>query len=151
VDLAELLHRRSEPELNTGCRLWSGGTVRGGYGGLFYEGRNIMAHRAAWLCEHGYLPDDACVLHRCDTPACINPPHLFLGTRLENAQDRERKGRGYDRRGERNGRSLLTMEQVVEIKNAPPSYGYKVRLSKEYGVSVGAIKQIRMGRTWRHV
>jgi hypothetical protein len=55
VDLAELLHRRSEPELNTGCRLWSGGTVRGGYGGLFYEGRNIMAHRAAWLCEHGYL------------------------------------------------------------------------------------------------
>jgi hypothetical protein len=33
------------------------------------------------------------VCHRCDTPQCINPDHLFLGTKKENAEDCSRKGR----------------------------------------------------------
>lgn len=39
-------------------------------------------------------PEGICVLHTCDTPGCVRPSHLWLGTQLENIADRESKGRG---------------------------------------------------------
>lgn len=32
-------------------------------------------------------------MHRCDTPACVNPGHLFLGSQQENVADMDSKGR----------------------------------------------------------
>lgn len=88
-----------------GCWLWTGATNRDGYGSFWngkrLAGRNgkrggpqmVLAHR--WAYDHfpGSIPSGMNVLHRCDTPACVNPMHLFLGTQLDNVRDCAAKGR----------------------------------------------------------
>lgn len=86
------------PEPNTGCWLWTASVRTSGYGCLRIDGRLVSAHRAAWETVHGPIPPHPdyhglCVCHTCDTPLCINPAHLFLGTMRENMEDASRKGR----------------------------------------------------------
>jgi hypothetical protein len=89
------LFSRCEPEQNSGCWLWSGGVTQFGYGRLAVKNRVWLAHRLS-MALAGHDVDGWCVLHRCDTPACVNPAHLWLGTRSDNAEDAKRKGRfGY--------------------------------------------------------
>lgn len=83
------------PEPNTGCWLWLAAGGRGGYGviKLPHSKKNSSAHRVAFELYVGPVPPGMCVLHRCDTRACVNPAHLFLGTYEDNAHDMIRKGR----------------------------------------------------------
>ena len=76
-----------------GCRLWFGAGEQDGYGVIYYEGRTQNAHRVAWQLAHGAIPEGLQVLHECDTPACINVKHLFLGTAADNMADKMKKGR----------------------------------------------------------
>lgn len=77
----------------SGCKLWFGASVPAGYGVMYYEGRQQYTHRVAWQLTHGAIPPGLLVLHECDTPACINAKHLFLGTDADNMADKMRKGR----------------------------------------------------------
>jgi hypothetical protein len=83
-----------------GCWLWTATRI-GRYGGFRFEGRSRTAHRVSWELAFGPIPDGLQVLHHCDTPLCVNPQHLFLGTPLDNARDRDSKGRGYNGEGPR--------------------------------------------------
>jgi hypothetical protein len=64
-----------------------------GYGMMTFNGAHTTAHRASWLVWRGFIPTGQCVLHKCDTPACVNPAHLFLGTKSDNTTDAVTKGR----------------------------------------------------------
>jgi hypothetical protein len=83
------------------CWLWIGATDHGGYGRIKIEGRWIGAHCRAWELTHGPIPLDAegnplHVLHNCpngDNRLCVNPAHLWVGTRSDNMIDRYRKRR----------------------------------------------------------
>lgn len=89
----EVLTRGSVPEPNTGCQLWTRAYDSYGYGSLGFRGRSLRAHRLSYETYVGPIPNGLLVCHSCDTPACINPKHLFLGTDKENTRDSLRKGR----------------------------------------------------------
>lgn len=76
-----------------GCWIWMGPTKIDGYGRINVNQRNCHAHRISWELYKGPIPQGMCVLHRCDTPSCVNPHHLFLGTKIENNKDRDNKKR----------------------------------------------------------
>jgi hypothetical protein len=75
------------------CWHWKASLARGGYGSFRFHGRAQQAHRVAWQLTHGAIPPGFDVLHRCDTPGCVNPGHLFLGTHADNMADKVAKGR----------------------------------------------------------
>jgi hypothetical protein len=81
------------PEPNSGCLLWTAAASNSGYGTLSVNGKTVSAHRYAYALTFGAIPHNFHVLHKCDTPICINPQHLFLGTDKDNGHDRARKQR----------------------------------------------------------
>ncbi len=80
------------PEPMSGCWLWTAALSNKGYGFYFSDGHNF-AHR--WSYSHfvGPIPEGLIVRHRCDTPSCVNPDHLELGTQSDNMQDCIKRGR----------------------------------------------------------
>lgn len=76
-----------------GCWQWTGRIRDGGYGRMKLNGKETRAHRVSWLIHKGDIPNGLCVLHRCDNRLCVNPKHLFLGTRRDNYEDMKKKGR----------------------------------------------------------
>lgn len=146
------------PEPNSGCWLWLG-SERGAfkYGAIRKDGKLIPAHRASYEMAHGPLQQGLCVLHKCDTPACVNPDHLFAGTLADNVADAvakkrhshgARHGRAKVRpaRGAANGNSRLTPEIVEWIREST----YPQRLiGRLCGVSQTTVHNIKARKHWK--
>ena len=82
------------PEPNSGCWIWAGSVCGRGYGTIKDKFRAMRrASRVSWELHVGEIPNGMCVLHKCDTPVCVNPDHLFVGTNKDNSDDMCRKGR----------------------------------------------------------
>ena len=140
------------PVPGPGCWLWSDRWDAGGYGSIRvggHSGTMVLAHRASWELHKGPIGEGQCVLHRCDTPACVNPDHLFLGTRADNNADRHRKGRdGFKaHRGEENGAVKLTLAQVIDIRSA---VGTQSEIARKYGISRQQVSKIKLGQHWNY-
>ena len=151
TDLTSLLSR-AIPEPNTGCLLWEGAVDEKGYGRVGHQGKNRHAHRVSWALHHGIMPPQM-VLHRCDTPACINPDHLFLGNASDNMRDMFAKNRnwpGIHPKGEKHWRAKLTEVDVIAIRNRSNTESRFV-LAREYNVNESNIRLIIQRKTWRHI
>lgn len=149
---------RVEFEPNTGCWLWSG-TTREGYGRLKIGGKAQGAHRVAYELFVGPIPPSGVsrhgtvVMHKCDTPACVNPAHLEIGSQRQNNQDRHVKGRssGGSNAGERSPLAKIGEAEVRAIR-ALRLDGATVRsLARAYGLSEQQISRIVNRRRWAHI
>lgn len=88
----EIFWRRVQK--SAGCWLRGGAKTKFGYSKMTYDGgRYEDAHRFSYRLHFGDIPVGMCVLHRCDVPSCVNPEHLFLGTKRDNALDCQAKDR----------------------------------------------------------
>lgn len=143
------------------CWLWTGAKLAKGYGsfGVGPDPKHppasrrwklAQAHRFSWELHNGLVPDGQHVLHRCDTPACVNPAHLFLGTNADNVRDRQVKKR--HARGERNATAKLTEDDVCEIRRRALEDGDGPRkLGRDFGVKHPTIIKILRHEYWSHV
>jgi hypothetical protein len=118
----------------------------------------MQAHRVSWILHHGSIPDGMSVCHRCDTPACVRPDHLFLGTQLDNMRDSTRKRRNGKYRypnnfhkGSQCWKAVLTDEDVRAIRSRLASGAGQHQLAREYGVAPPTINRIAKRVTWKHV
>lgn len=129
-----------------GCWIWTGLLSTHGYGIFSIKSRHIIAPRYSWKLHFGDIPGNMHVLHRCDTPACVRPDHLFLGTHQDNMADMVAKGRHHH--GENHRSHVLNDEKVREIRASPASLS---QLAKMYGVDPSMISRIKSGKAWKHV
>lgn len=150
------------------CWIWTGAKTEDGYGRLWGIDKEARAHRLSYEMNVGPIPDGLDVLHRCDTPACVRPEHLFVGTQLDNARDMHAKGRANlparsgehhwtkrkpDRvaRGSGKTKSHLTEALVAEIRSRYARGGMSQReMARQYQLGYKNLNLILNNRTWTH-
>ena len=140
------------PVTETGCWIWIGPSCNG-YGSARKNKKNVRAHRYSWEQVNGQIPPGMCVCHKCDTPLCVNPEHLFLAPQKGNIRDMDSKGRRSA--GERHAVTLrraglvkLTEPQVLSIRSDPRG---NVMLAALYGVTKENISSIKLQKTWKYL
>jgi hypothetical protein len=134
-----------------GCWEWTGTRYPNGYGSCASgkRGRNDYAHRVVWRLTFGRIPDGLRVLHHCDNPPCCRPDHLFLGTDADNVADKVAKGRQL--KGEQITGARLRATQIPDIRQRLAEGEPMHLIAADCGVSRGAIQDIALNKTWRHV
>ena len=136
---------RGEPDA---CWEWQGTIQSLGYGHFFAQNIRHRAHRVAFFFAHGYWPK-VC-RHTCDNPPCVNPAHLVNGTQLDNIADRARRNRAA--RGERNGASPLTEDQVIEIRRLAAVGAMSLKaIGRKFNVSDPTVHGIVKRKYWTHI
>lgn len=71
------------PVTETGCWLWLGET-QNDYGRIIVDGKDACADIVSWETQHGRLPEDQRLFHKCQVRCCINPDHLYPIARSKN-------------------------------------------------------------------
>ena len=150
------------------CWIWTASKRNKGYGAFAYtrDGKMIhdRAHRYSWEIHNRPIPDGLFVLHNCpggDNPACVNPAHLFLGTKAVNNADTIAKGRyNHSRlkgdqsnypRGEKHPNARLTAEDIIGIRSARAGGESFGSISRRTGLSVGYVFRVVNRKVWEHV
>lgn len=143
----------------SGCWEWTACT-NSGYGALSCaQFGSWLAHRFSWRLHRGKIPkrkDELCVCHKCDNRLCVNPDHLFLGTRADNIADAKRKGRHGTgekkaRRGEAHGMSKLTHYQVLRIREFLSVGVKQSELALQYNITQTCVYRIKKRLAWKHI
>ena len=163
---------RDNPEIGR-CWEWTGYCAKSGYGSVNcrrVSKQPMYVHRLSYEIHAGPIENGLHVLHRCDNPCCVNPAHLFLGTQVDNNNDKMAKGRqakgdntlarkhpernnfirnrGSGLKNEKHPNAKLSDAQVDEIKiKANGPRGTKRKLAAEYGVSAAHISRIALNQS----
>lgn len=152
----------SKVHKTSSCWIWTAARWPNGYGHFVMPTHHALAHRVAWELTHGPIPAGLFVLHDCpggqDNKACVNPQHLRLGTRQDNADDAIIKGqlsrrRGPDNplygtrrppgivpRGDQSPHTKVSEAQMAEVVLLYATGEWtQAELAKRYGVGKSAI------------
>ena len=137
------------------CWPWLASMWGSGYGqfrlsGVGSQARQVTvgAHVMAYYVATGVDPVGQEVCHSCDTPACCNPAHLFLGDRTANMRDASSKGRLTVPRPSRHKVSAAEIAFIRQRIAAGPR-GTAVAMARQFGVTEGFISQIVHGTARR--
>ncbi len=152
VPLKERFYSKVSLPNKNGCMLWSGAKDSWGYGHLTVNKTTVKAHRLSYILHKGNIQKEMYICHTCDTPACVNPEHLFVGTPKDNSQDCIAKGRFKKTQlGDDVATSKLDTKSVLEIIDLL-KYGYtQVEIAEIYGVTTQNIHYIHHNKSWKHI
>lgn len=144
-----------------GCWLWTGSNQKrpnGSQGyGIFNRGKRRdreLAHRFSFKLANGGLPDDVKVCHKCDTPLCVRPDHLFRGTQADNLADMRAKGRAKFNSfelGTAHPNAKIDPDTVREIRALRASGLTFAKIGDRVGLHASTVHDIASRRTWAHV
>lgn len=77
---------------STPCWIWaladSGNGRGGGYPRMKLNNRTVAAHIVSYVNEHGYVPGNKQIDHKCRNRRCVNPDHLEMVTPSRNQKRR---------------------------------------------------------------
>lgn len=124
-------------EKTESCWLWTGATDGRGYGKIgsgSHQASPLTASRASYALAYGPIPDGLWVLHRCDTPACVRPDHLFLGNNDDNVRDKMAKGRHLYK--------LSTERRAELLADWTTGNFSKMALARKYRISDARVRQL---------
>ena len=145
---------RNALRVASGCLEWQRSTDAEGYGRIDvrYEGerRTMQAHRVAYWLAYGTLPEGLLICHHCDNPSCVDPEHLYAGTRFDNAADLLLRHGPTTRLGSQCVAAKLT-EPVVRAIRAARGAESPQSLALRYAVAPATIYAVWSGQNWRHV
>lgn len=128
------------------CWLWAGGGKGNGYGAFNLEGTSEPAHRVSYKLFCGEIPPAQDVCHSCDNRWCVNPDHLFLGTRAENMADCQRKGRTSG-----HYRKHLKEAQVQEVRRLLGAGHRITKVARITGISHSVVSNIGKGKSYGRI
>lgn len=146
VPLLKRFERKYIPEPNSGCWLWVGHMHEGGYGEFREKNKRIRAHVWSYRTFKGKIPRNLFVLHHCDVRCCVNPDHLYAGSKWQNSQDAKKRNR-YPR-GETHAHTKVLEKDVISIRNDDRPQHV---IAEDYGVCQMTVCNIKLRRTWKHV
>lgn len=120
------------------CWEWQGGTLPNGYGvASIGKSKTMLAHRFSASLTQDI--EDKIVMHKCDNPLCVRPDHLSVGTQTDNMTDMQRKDRM---------NRTLNITAVSDIRERVLT---RAAYAKKYNVTVGTIRDVQLGYTWRYI
>ena len=135
--------------------MWTAAKDSRGYGRVMdrlpdESTRVVSAHRVSWeFANERKVPEGLSVCHTCDTPACVRPDHLFVGTMKENMEDCARKMRST--LGVRNASSRFSERDVLDIYFLSSRGHTGSAIARFIGVHDPTVYDIISGRGWRHM
>lgn len=129
-----------------GCLVYDGFLRRcNGYGHVWFEGKNWLAHRLAYYLHIGN-PKGIVVRHTCDNRRCVNPMHLAAGTAKDNSEDMVRRGRSA--RGRLQGSAKLRDSDVHTIRALHAVGMSQNEIGDIFCVARATVSTIITGRSW---
>lgn len=131
------------------CWEWLGLKDEKGYGRFHSKNQTLISSRVAFFLHTGIINENLLVCHICDNTSCVNPDHLWLGTKAANNFDKSFKGR--DAKGSMCSSAILNEKEVKEILVRLRNGESNVSIAKDYAVSDKTVSNIKHGRKWKHV
>jgi hypothetical protein len=147
----------SNVKKSEGCWIWTGRrSWNGKYGSFFLSSlprnHSILAHRFSWeIVNASEIPRGLDACHSCDTPLCVRPNHIFIGTRKQNMQDAVRKGRFHSPKGETNPAAKLSRQSIIEIVRKASAGMTHRQIASGFGVAHSTVGRILRGELWAHI
>ena len=135
-----------------GCWIWVGTLRPDGYGVIGIGRREeglTRAHVLSWTLVNGEVPAGMCLCHKCDTPPCVRPDHMFIGTKADNARDRDKKDRV--QHGVGHYAAKIGPKEVRAMRKLRESGMIYREIGEAFGLSRNGASHAIRGLTWKRV